>query len=143
MGCGAQTPLRGLALVALLAAGLAAGCGGDSGDDAPPGATGSLTIVLEDPGAVPTSATWTLRCSPAGGDLPNPEEACERLSGLEDPWAPVPSDTACAEIYGGPQILSVSGELDGEAVKATYSRANACEIERFDRMATALGIAGV
>lgn len=100
-----------------------------------------LVIVLEDSTATPPlERRWTLECGPASGDLPNAESACERLAALEDPWAPVPADVACAEIFAGPQTVAVTGSFDGEAVDASFSRNNACETERFDRVATALGI---
>jgi hypothetical protein len=119
---------------------LAAGCGDDdSAADSPATVGASLTIVVDDPEAA-TSQTWTLECDPASGDVPDPESACERLSALDDPWAPVPAGVACAEIFGGPQVMSVSGEFRGDPVDATFTRSNACEIERFDRVADALGI---
>ena len=45
---------------------------------------------------------------------------------------------ACTEIYGGPDTLSIKGTIDGEPVDATFTRANGCEIERFDRFAELL-----
>jgi hypothetical protein len=66
--------------------------------------------------------------------------ACDAVAALPaDPAAPVPPQTACTELYGGPDTLAITGTLDGEPVDATFTRANGCEIERFDRFAKLLG----
>ncbi|MDQ3759159.1 MAG: hypothetical protein M3331_04360, partial [Actinomycetota bacterium] len=36
------------------------------------------------------------------------------------------------EIFGGPDVATVEGEIDGEDVDVELTRANGCEIERFD-----------
>jgi hypothetical protein len=54
-------------------------------------------------------------------------------------FAPVPRDTACAEIYGGPATARVDGTLDGEPLHERFDRTNACEMERWDRLASLLG----
>jgi hypothetical protein len=65
---------------------------------------------------------------------------CRRLAGLDaQRLAPVPPDTACAEIYGGPDQARVRGTLRGDAVDARFSRVNSCEIERWDRNVALLG----
>ena len=69
--------------------------------------------------------TETVSC----GSQPGCAEA-EKLSAAD--FAPVPSQTACTEIFGGPETATVSWVLDGEPVEAELSRANGCEIERFD-----------
>lgn len=120
------------------------GCG-QAADDAPSGgstdgsgsaAATSLTIeVTADAGAEPT--TMTLTCDPAGGDHPQPEQACEALEAAgADVLEPVPADQACTMIYGGPQTATVTGTLDGVDVDATFSREDGCEVERWDRLGT-------
>ena len=54
------------------------------------------------------------------------------LDELEEPFAPVPSDQACTEIYGGPQTARVTGTFRGEPVDAEFDRTNGCEISRWD-----------
>ena len=54
-------------------------------------------------------------------------------------FAPVPSGTACAEIYGGPATARVDGTLDGRPLHAAFDRTNACEMERWDRVEALLG----
>ncbi|GJM37332.1 MAG: hypothetical protein DHS20C19_06990 [Acidimicrobiales bacterium] len=39
-----------------------------------------------------------------------------------------PTDVACTEQYGGPQVASLVGTLDGEDVDTTVDRANGCGI---------------
>jgi hypothetical protein len=118
---------------------LVAGCGnvGDGGVvDAEPGAdttaTTDLTVVVK-AGAGKAERTYTLVCDPAGGDHPDPEAACRSLDELAKPFAPVPRDAMCTEIYGGPQTATVTGTFRGEHVNAHFSRTDGCEISRWDR----------
>ena len=76
--------------------------------------------------------TWTLRCAPAGGTLPNRASACAKLTRLRNPFAPAPPDVACAQIYGGPQTALVTGTFRGRTVQATFNRRNGCEVARWD-----------
>jgi hypothetical protein len=123
-----------------VAALLAGACGGDDGDDTTASAD-MLTIGLTDPEASPPlDESWRLQCGPPSGTLPEAATACERLSALEDPWSPVPPDAACTQLYGGAHVLTVRGTFGGEPVDARFTRINGCEIERFDRIAEALGI---
>lgn len=78
---------------------------------------------------------WTLRCDPARGTLPRPARACAKLAtGGPKLFAPVPPNTACTEIYGGPQVARVVGTVEGTRVWATFTRMNGCEIERWQRV---------
>ncbi len=125
----------------LLTALLVVGCGADAGDRtsddrtrgarAVGGGDTELTVVLK-AGNGAGRSTYVLTCDPPGGDHPNPEGACQALAGLEAPFAPVPADRACTEIYGGPQTARVTGTYRGEAVDATFDRTNGCEISRWD-----------
>jgi hypothetical protein len=121
-----------LLLLMLLAA---AGCA----DSAPSVSTGSdpaLTItVIEAEGSTPTQ--WTLECGPEpGGDHPDPAAACAALEAVvdegDDPFAPLPTDAVCTEIYGGSATATISGTWGGQDVDASYSRTNGCEIARWD-----------
>ena len=64
------------------------------------------------------------------------------LPELKDPFAPVPSDAMCTEIYGGPQTATVTGTLRGEPVNARFSRTDGCQIARWDKHAALLVEAG-
>lgn len=77
-----------------------------------------------------------LTCEPTGGDHPRAAEACDRLAAVEtdggDPFAKPAPDEMCTFIYGGPQAARVVGSWNGAAVDASFSRANGCEISRWD-----------
>ena len=117
-----------LAIVALAAA----GCGGDDEEsESAPVASSELTITADPdgPGGEPP-AEALLTCPGAAA----PPAACEALDDLpDDPAAPVPADTPCTEIYGGPDVVTITGTLEGEEIDTELTRENGCEIERFDR----------
>jgi hypothetical protein len=119
-----------LEIVALLATGCMSRSSSEGeGDDS---GTTSLEISVTPGGEAPTKI-WTLRC-PDGGTLPGAAEACSKLESLDDPFAPVPADVACTEIYGGPQEADVRGTFRGQPVNARFNRTNGCEIERWDKV---------
>jgi hypothetical protein len=123
----AARPLTPIAAALCVAALAAPGCGEDESDD---GASGSPSVVGE--------LTITLDADGPGGEPPRTEEvsctgACPELEGLEPAdLEPVPGDVACTEIFGGPDVVTIEGEIAGEHVDAKLTRANGCEIERFD-----------
>ena len=77
---------------------------------------------------------WRLRCDPAGGTVPRPATACTRLAAIERPFAPVPKDVGCTQIYGGPQVARVVGTFRGRRIWATFKRTDGCEIARWNRV---------
>ncbi|WP_432487735.1 SSI family serine proteinase inhibitor [Kineococcus sp. SYSU DK018] len=106
---------------------------------APSSAGGSLTVTVDD-GSGGTS-TWTLTCAPdgtAGGDHPDAAAACAALTAAQQPFAPVPKDRVCTQVYGGPQRATVTGTWGGEEVSATFERTDGCQIARWDRVAPLL-----
>jgi hypothetical protein len=119
--------------VVALAAVLAAGCMGPTSDGSDDAMSTSLDIVVRPQGRSGPARTWELRC-PSGGTLPAAASACRRLTRLSNPFAPVPKDVACTEIYGGPQIAEVTGTFEGQRVDAIFNRTNGCEIERWDQL---------
>jgi len=129
-----------VALVALVAV-AAAGCGGESSDSSgSPTATqlaGSgetkLEINVSIGGSEAPTKMWTLEC-PDGGTLPHPNAACAKLATMDDPFAPVPKDKACTQIFGGPEVADVTGTFKGKAVNAHFDKGNGCEIERWNRV---------
>jgi Subtilisin inhibitor-like len=103
--------------------------GEGTGDEA---GTTSLEISVT-PGTEAPTQIWTLRC-PDGGTLPGAAEACDQLERVDDPFAPVPENVACTEIYGGPQTADVRGTYQGRPVEARFNRTNGCEIARWDNV---------
>jgi hypothetical protein len=115
---------------------LLGGCGAERDPGLQPEPATSLTIeVRTDADADPT--TLTLTCDPPGGDHPQAAEACDALAAAgPEVMEPVPADQACTMIYGGPQTARVTGTLDGADVDATFSRADGCEVDRWDALGT-------
>lgn len=97
----------------------------------------SLTVrVTARPGASPR--VWRLRCDPPGGTHPNPAGACAALARAKNPFAPVPTGTVCAQIYGGPQTAAITGVWRGRTVSAHYTRRNGCETARWNALSAVL-----
>jgi len=79
---------------------------------------------------------WTLQCAPAGGTLPSAAEACSKLGRFTTtPFAPVPTDRACTEIYSGRQEALVVGTFRGRRVWARFNRRDGCQTARWNRLA--------
>lgn len=89
-------------------------------------------IVRVDPGEGKQAVEWELTCGPSGGTHPAPEAACAALAHADDPFSPVPEDQICTQIYGGPQTATIDGVWRGQRVHATYSRADGCQIHRWE-----------
>ncbi len=49
-----------------------------------------------------------------------------------------PTDRICTEIYGGPEVATFTGTLDGEQVNTSIDRANGCGINDWDTTLAAL-----
>jgi hypothetical protein len=140
---------RLLVLAALIAL-VAAGCGSESGDGGSAGAgdggatettpATELTITYWPNGKDGSSQEATLTCDPAGGTHPSPQEACDLIASDPEALEPVPEDSACTLLYGGPQVATVVGTLDGEKANATFNRSGGCEIDRWDRMEAVLRV---
>jgi Subtilisin inhibitor-like len=124
--------LVALAFVALVATGCMGRTSSDSGEGKSLPTT-ALEISVTPGGEAPTKI-WTLRCPSGGGTLPDAADACEQLAQIDDPFAPVPKDTACTQVYGGPQEADVTGTYRGRPVNAHFDRGNGCEIARWDKV---------
>jgi Subtilisin inhibitor-like len=92
----------------------------------------ALRITVWPDGKGGSSTTWTLRCGPVGGTLPQRARACAALAGARDPFRPVPSDAVCTQIYGGPQLALVVGRVGGRRVWTWFRRSDGCQIARWD-----------
>lgn len=68
-----------------------------------------------------------------GCDENETEDVCAEAGALDaDDVAPVDADAACTQIFGGPDELTIEGTLGDEGIDVQLTRANGCEIERFD-----------
>jgi len=134
-----------VAVLALLLAGFAGGCG-DADDPAiersaaPKGAV-ELTVLYDDGSG--RKATGTLTCrgatrSAAGaldGKTP-PAKLCAQASAIADMLTSDPEKgRVCTQIYGGPETARVTGTIDGEKVDRRFRRTNGCEIADYTRAA--------
>ena len=124
--------VRALALLAALALGVSA-CG-DSDDsssgDAPAEGETALTVALDPdgPDGKDEELTEEVLCQDGSDDAP-----CQAIAEMDvDALDPVSPDTACTEIFGGPDTASLEGTIEGEEVDVELTRGNGCEIERFD-----------
>ena len=125
--------LRALGIFLTAAAVGAAGCG-DS-DDASSGdafaeGDSSLTVTLDadGPDGPEEEMTEEVSCEDSTDD-----EVCQAVAGIDvEALGPVSADTACTEIFGGPDTVSLEGTIEGEDVDVDLTRANGCEIERFE-----------
>ena len=127
-------------------AALLAGCGSESTGDDPDGSAGGeeaepateLTVTFWPEGRDGPSQEAALTCDPDGGTHTSPAQACKALGANVDALSPLPPDSICTQIYGGPEEAEVVGTLDGKEIHATFSRQNGCEIDRWDRLASVL-----
>ena len=111
-----------------------AACGEDDSEPAAPGggetsSFADLTVTVDRDGeGGKAERTATVRCA-----APEDSAACRELAALDpEVFEPTPGDVACTLQYGGPETATVKGTLRGEPVDAELSRANGCEIARWE-----------
>lgn len=127
--------IRALALfLSILGLVLATGCGDEDSEPTSGGpfdeGDAALTVTLDPdgPDGPEGKETEEVSCEEISDD-----DACLAIADLEaSDFAPPPTDQPCTEQFGGPDIATIEGEIDGEDIDAELSRANGCEIERFD-----------
>ncbi|MEU8524841.1 MULTISPECIES: SSI family serine proteinase inhibitor [Streptomyces] len=99
-----------------------------------------LTVTVSksvDPAA---NGTFELECGANGasGNHPAADGACTRLGQLaargEDPFAPPAEDRMCTQQYGGAAVAHITGTWQGRSVDARFSRADGCEIDRWENL---------
>jgi hypothetical protein len=126
--------VRFLLLCLVLA--VAAGCGADEDEPAAPREPEPATTLVvrvdsDGPRGSARPKQATVRCR--RGDS---SRACRTVARLRPAdFGPMPDNVACTEIFGGPETARISGRLRGEAVSATFSRANGCQIHRWETFA--------
>ncbi|MER7625197.1 SSI family serine proteinase inhibitor [Streptomyces sp. NPDC126503] len=109
-------------------------------------AADSLTVTVSNSGHPEADGKYDLTCESkggkggkatikAGGNHPAAQNACERLDHLArqggDPFATVPENRFCTQVYGGSATAHVTGTWRGRSVDARFSRADGCEIDRW------------
>jgi hypothetical protein len=125
--------MRRFALGLLVAASLA-GCGSDEGTQAA-GTTGTLAnlvVTVDDDGARGAQQPRELKLDCA---KPTDSQACGAAAGVSAAdLRKTPGDTACTQIFGGPEEATIKGEIRGDPVDATFKRSDGCEISRWDHV---------
>jgi hypothetical protein len=124
--------VRWLFLTAVLLLLVAAACSG-SGTAKDVSVDLRISVWPDGKGPGKPLARFRLRCNPLGGNLPHGDRACYLLAVTSRPFAPVPPDAVCAQVYGGPQVARVRGRVRGRSVDATFSRTDSCQTERWER----------
>jgi hypothetical protein len=125
--------MRKLALAIAATAALAA-CGSDDGTQAagPTGTLAKLTVTVDSDGAKGSGQPKELKLDCA---KPTDSQACGAAAGVSAAdLRPTAGDVACTQIYGGPEVATIKGEIRGESVDATFKRTDGCEISRWDRV---------
>ena len=87
-------------------------------------------MTVDDDGAKGSAKprTLTLDCAE-----PTDSAACGAAAGVSAAdLAPTAGDMACTQIFGGPETATIKGTIRGDAVDATFSRTDGCEIERWE-----------
>ena len=93
-----------------------------------------LLVEMHRGGSSPTES-YRLTCgSTVSGNHPAGAAACAHLAGLANPFAPIPADQMCTQIYGGPQTAHVTGRWKGSAVDLRLSRVDGCRIEQWNSL---------
>jgi hypothetical protein len=117
----------------LIAAAVLAGCGSDDPNPAAPGhdQLAQLVITVDADGEAGAPAKeLRMTCHE-----PTDSQACGAVAGVSArDLAPTPPNTACTQLFGGPETATIKGQIRGEDVDATFSRKDGCEIERWKRV---------
>jgi hypothetical protein len=133
--------VRRILVTAMCASVLAAGCGGDDEQPASPSpqaALADLTVRVDPDGTgAGKPRTAEVACDAAGDS-----KVCGAVAQLTaEDFAPVDSQMACTQQYGGPETALVTGTFRGEEVTARFSRENGCAISRWQKVSELLGAA--
>ncbi len=115
-------------LVVLTLAVAASGCG--NGQVAR--GTGQATTVDVTYSAGGQTKKQTLDCATP---TPNDKPSCALLAELPSSAFELTADDAvCTMIFGGPELATIKGTVNGRKVDAKYSRSNGCEIARWNKV---------
>jgi Subtilisin inhibitor-like len=113
-----------------------------------PGQGNAELAIMVKPSETGTPANYTLVCvdgvPAAESQHPDAAAACLALktdAAILSP-APRPTDRACTMQYGGPQMATVTGVVDGQPVETNFSLRDGCEIATWNAAKDVLGTAG-
>jgi hypothetical protein len=133
-----------IGLVLLLGA-----CSDDDGEVTVSGDRSTARIDLTIVGGTDDDpAAWTRRLvceagEASGEGIDDPEAACEAVQSDAGRAALFPgADRMCTQVYGGPEIAVVSGDLGGQPVQATIRRTDGCGIADWEALQVLLPAPG-
>ncbi|AMM31211.1 Subtilisin inhibitor-like protein [Sinomonas atrocyanea] len=111
----------------------------------PGAATAELqVVVVRSPGG--PEQRWTLRCSGAdvllGSTHPTAAAACALIAARPEVLAPPPRDQLCTQQYGGPEVATVTGTVNGARVDRRFTRTDGCGISAWAIATPLLGAPG-
>jgi hypothetical protein len=72
------------------------------------------------------------------GNHPDGAAACAHLKSMKDPFAAIPADTMCTQIYSGPETAHVTGRWQGKPVDLKLSRVDGCRTEQWGSLGALL-----
>ena len=105
----------------------------------------SITVKASKDGK---AANYTLVCkggaAMAESQHPNAAAACTSLkdnAAIVNPAAP-PKGISCTQQYGGPQVATVTGEVNGTPVETSFALRDGCQIGAWNAAKDILGAAG-
>lgn len=101
-----------------------------------------LTVTVSESGNPAADGAFELECAPAGGSHPEAQRACDLLDEAvesgDNPFVATDRNAMCTQQAGGPATARVQGTWQGEDVDAHFSRANGCEISRWNNLVPVL-----
>ncbi|MDF6019915.1 SSI family serine proteinase inhibitor [Streptomyces sp. JH34] len=101
-----------------------------------------LTVTVSQSGDPSADGVFELECGPAGGSHPDAQHACDLLDEAaeagDNPFVATDRNAMCTQQAGGPAAARVQGIWQGEDVDARFSRANGCEIARWNNLVPVL-----
>lgn len=121
-----------LVLLVVVIAGVVYSLARDDDGSAATSDNGTLTVTyLSQPGA--DAIKKVVACPSTDAEV---QSVCDALT--PELLAPTPAGQACTMIFGGPETATITGMLRGVDVDAAFSRANGCEIARWELLVKAL-----
>ena len=93
-----------------------------------------LLVEIHRGGGAPTESYRLTCAATVMGNHPAGAAACAHLMGMKDPFAPIPADEMCSQIYGGPQTARVTGRWKSKPVDLSLSRVDGCRTAQWDHL---------
>ncbi|WP_051343391.1 SSI family serine proteinase inhibitor [Pseudonocardia spinosispora] len=97
-----------------------------------------LTITIAGSPVAGHDGRFVLTCDPAGGQHPDPKNACAKLdqaaAARQDLFAGVPEGQMCAQVFGGPATAEVVGTWRDRTINTKITRTDGCQTDRWNKL---------